>query len=208
MSDREGDLIAPTIPLFPLGALLFPHARISLQIFEPRYMDMVRRCLREDIGFGVVGISSGSEVASTGIAQPKIYNTGVLAHIVDWNGLEHGRIGIVAEGRERFRVTDTSSQSDYLMLGQVEIFDEDQDTPLPTEYAELAGLLKQLARHPSVVQTGASFDYTSSASVAYSLAQLLPIPIDEKYELLCCESISHLLARILLITDRLSGREV
>ncbi|MFK8019900.1 MAG: LON peptidase substrate-binding domain-containing protein [Pseudomonadales bacterium] len=199
--------MSDAIPLFPLGTLLFPRGRISLQIFEPRYMDMVKSCLRKGVGFGIVGLKSGSESVQAGVAIPKIYTTGVLAHIVDWHGLEHGRIGIVVEGSKRFSVQATSVQDDYLMLGDVEFLPEEQDDKLPTAHADLAGLLKQLAAHPSVAQTGVSFDYTSSACVAYCLAQLLPIPAEEKYELMCCDSVANVLARITLITDRLSGRE-
>ncbi|MEX2364989.1 MAG: LON peptidase substrate-binding domain-containing protein, partial [Pseudohongiellaceae bacterium] len=54
-----------TIPLFPLNSILFPRGRISLQIFESRYLDMIRKCMKEQSGFGIVLINSCSEVART-----------------------------------------------------------------------------------------------------------------------------------------------
>ena len=178
---------------------------MALQIFEPRYMDMVKRCLREESGFGVIGIQSGSEVASPGTLGPTLYSIGVLAHIVDWSGMEHGRIGITVEGSRRFTVVDSHIQEDFLQIGQVDYLKDEEDASLPTSYAELAGLLKQLARHPSVVQLGMSFDYSSARCVAYSLAQLLPIANEEKFRLLDSDDALQVLAKIRLITDQLSG---
>jgi len=197
--------MSETIPLFPLGAMLFPGGRLSLQIFEPRYMDMVKRCLKDNNGFGVVAIKSGSEVHSPGTMAPTMYSIGVLAHIVDWHGLEYGRIGITAEGSSRFTVLGSEPQEDQLLIGDIEYMEDSEDAPLPTSYAELAGLLKQLARHPSVEQLGMSFDYTSSNSVAYALAQLLPISNEEKFRLLACENVHQILASIRLITDQIAG---
>lgn len=198
--------MSETIPLFPLGSLLFPGGRLSLQVFEPRYMDMIKRCLRDSSGFGVVGIKSGSEVAKPGAAAPELYNVGVLANIVDWSGLEHGRIAIVAEGERRFRVLSTEVQADYLTLAEVEFVEEQPEELLPVAYAELAGLLKQLALHPTVKQLGMGFSYTSADSVANGLGQLLPIPNSDKYRLLSSNDALEALAKISLITDRLSGR--
>lgn len=197
--------MSETLPLFPLGAMLFPGGRLSLQIFEPRYMDMVKRCLRDSSGFGVVAIKSGSEVVSPGTVAPTMYSIGVLAHIVDWHGLEYGRIGITAEGSKRFAVVSSEPQEDQLLIGEVEYLTDSEDAALPESYAEHAGLLKQLARHPSVEQLGMSFDYTSANSVAYALAQLLPIANEEKFRLLDCDDALQVLARIRLITDQIAG---
>jgi Lon protease-like protein len=64
-----------TIPLFPLNSVLFPKGRISLQIFEARYIDMISNCLKEQSGFGIVLIETGSEVATTG-QKLDIHRTG------------------------------------------------------------------------------------------------------------------------------------
>ncbi len=51
----------PALPLFPLDTVLFPGGPLRLRIFEPRYLDMVRRCLREQSAFGVVLVLHGEE---------------------------------------------------------------------------------------------------------------------------------------------------
>ncbi len=194
-------------PLFPLGMLLFPGGRLSLQVFEPRYMDLIKRCLRNDETFGVVGIREGSEVAKPGDDLPDLFSIGVAAKIVDWNGLEHGRIGVIVEGGERFKVVQTERQSDFLVTAEVEWMPTPEDIALPTGYAELAALLKQLALHPTVSQLGMVFDYTSANNVAFALSQLLPISNAEKFRLLRSEDALEALAKIRLLTDKMSGRE-
>ena len=60
------------LPLFPLAGVLLPYGRVPLQIFEQRYLDLVRECMRNDTGFGVVWIRRGSEVAQRGRASPEL----------------------------------------------------------------------------------------------------------------------------------------
>ena len=69
-----------TIPLFPLSHGLFPDGRLDLQIFEVRYLDLVRRCHREGTPFGVAWIEQGREVTVPG-EQPQLFSHGTLAQI-------------------------------------------------------------------------------------------------------------------------------
>ena len=85
-----------TIALFPLNSVMFPKGRVSLQIFESRYVDMIRQCLRETSGFGVVLIATGSEVARSG-EKLDVHRVGTYCEIVDWNQLPNGLLGITAE---------------------------------------------------------------------------------------------------------------
>ena len=93
------------IPLFPLGTVLLPHGRLPLQIFERRYIDMVAKCMREQTGFGVVWLRQGSEVDEEGVSSAlQIGDYGTLAHIVDWDQLPNGLLGITIEGSQRFHI--------------------------------------------------------------------------------------------------------
>ena len=69
-----------SIPLFPLNTVLYPHGRLPLRIFEPRYLDMVSDCMKTDSGFGVCLIKQGAE---TGPAAT-CFNTGTYAEIIDF----------------------------------------------------------------------------------------------------------------------------
>jgi len=55
-----------TIPIFPLGTALYPDGILLLKIFEVRYLDMVKQCVREGSGFGVVTLNGGTEVRIPG----------------------------------------------------------------------------------------------------------------------------------------------
>ena len=67
-----------TIPLFPLRTVLFPGGLLPLKVFEQRYVEMTKRCMKEGVPFGVVMITSGEEVATQADA-PAFANFGTLA---------------------------------------------------------------------------------------------------------------------------------
>ena len=82
-----------TIPLFPLNLVLYPGAQLPLQIFEPRYTDLVGECLKNDSGFGVCCIKEGSEVGE----HASCHDVGTYAKIIDWSQLENGLLGITVQ---------------------------------------------------------------------------------------------------------------
>ena len=92
-----------SIALFPLNIVLFPDGPLPLRIFETRYVDMVRRCLREDHGFGVVLIREGNEVGPA-----ETYDVGTIAKITDFNQLPDGLLGLSCVGQQRFRISRKS----------------------------------------------------------------------------------------------------
>ena len=100
-----------TFPLFPLNTVLFPGCLLDLQVFEVRYLDMLKRCCKGDHGFGVVGIHYGREV---GEAAQGFASTGCEALIRDWQQQPNGLLGIRVEGGRRFDVLASSVQDDQL----------------------------------------------------------------------------------------------
>ena len=95
------------IPLFPLHTVLYPHGRMPLRIFEPRYVDMVSECMKTGRGFGVCLIRQGSE---TGPAAT-CFNTGTYAEIIDFSRQADGLLTITIEGKRRFKVLQTGVQN-------------------------------------------------------------------------------------------------
>ena len=169
-----------TIPLFPLQTVLFPGGPLRLRIFEPRYLDMVSRCMREDTGFGVALIVAGREAG--GPAQT--VGIGTLARIVDFEQLEGGLLGITARGERRFRIVHAHQESDGLNVCQVEWLEEEARTELPPQYAVLAELLQR-----AVEQIGPAYGevvpaYEDASWVGMRLAELLPLAAIERQELL------------------------
>ena len=174
------------IPLFPLRVVLFDGGRLPLQIFETRYLDMVSRCMRESIPFGVVLIrGTGSDARlDPDDDQPAIFEVGTEAHIVDFNQLPNGRLGIIVRGGRKFRVASTREQADHLLLGTVEFLPAEPESTVPSEHAPLVDILKELVKHPGVQKLGLEIDFADARSVGARLAELLPIEPEIKQSLL------------------------
>lgn len=174
------------IPLFPLRVVLFDGGRLPLQIFETRYLDMVSRCMRESIPFGVVLIrGAGSDArVDPDSDQPAIFDVGTEAHIVDFNQLPNGRLGIIVRGGRKFRVVSTREQTDHLLLGEVEYLPAEPESTVPSEHAPLVDILKELVKHPGVQKLGLEIDFADARSVGARLAELLPIEPEIKQSLL------------------------
>jgi uncharacterized protein len=169
-----------TIPLFPLSAVLFPGGPLRLRIFEPRYLDMVSRCMREETGFGVALIVQGREAG--GPAQT--VQIGTLARIVDFEQLDDGLLGITARGIRRFRIMHTHQESDGLNIAQVEWLGEEERSEVPPDNAVLAELLRRAIEQIGPAYGEVNLAYEDATWVGMRLAELLPLAAIERQELL------------------------
>ena len=177
-------------PLFPLNTVLFPDCKLPLQIFEQRYLRLVKECMRDDEGFVVVLISEGNEVGGA----PSIYSTGTWVKITDWKQLDNGLLGITITAQDRVRVDRPSAQDDGLLTAEVYPLSSRTDAPeLLDQYQDLIGTLKQLEEHPWTRQFDLTIDYASSDDVCNKLSYLLPIPGVDKQSLLETDNSSDLL---------------
>lgn len=176
-----------TISLFPLNSVLFPKGRISLQIFESRYVDMVRQCMKDGSGFGIVLIETGSEVARAG-QKLDIHRTGTYSHVIDWNQLPNGLLGITAEGRSTFRIMESWREANNLCRAVVEFRPQDsveaETVEVGEEFEEYVDLLRGLARHPAIEELKLDMSFGNLREVAWRLSELLPIGNREKQALL------------------------
>jgi uncharacterized protein len=164
------------IPLFPLKTVVFPGGPLALRIFEPRYLDMVARCLRGANRFGVVAIRQGSEVGAA-----ETFEVGTIAEIVDWHQETAGVLGISAVGRERFRLARSKRQPDGLYVGEVSLLPPEPREPLPESHAGLAALLQKLLMPLSSYRHTA---YDDAVWVGQRLAEVLPLALPVKQSLL------------------------
>ena len=167
------------LPLFPLSTVLFPGGPLPLRIFEPRYLDMVSRCLREQSGFAVVMVSEGDEAAAT----TSFAAMGTEARIVDFDRLDDGLLGISCIGRERIRVLDAWCEPDGLNRGRVIDIDADPVVPVPEGQAWLAEVVRRV-----LPEAGSVYRYVElrddAAWIGNRLAELLPLSLTEKQALL------------------------
>ena len=110
-AEKSSGIKMMEMPLFPLkNVVLFPGMVLPLHIFEPRYREMINRCIAERIPFGVLLIDEGQEVG--GDARPHL--VGTAARIVRVDRLEDGCMNITAVGTQRFRVQELSRSRSYL----------------------------------------------------------------------------------------------
>lgn len=194
------------IPLFPLHPVLFPGGRLPLQIFEPRYLDMVVRCMRDGARFGVVLIRRGADARlRRNETQPEIFDVGTEAEIVDFNQLSNGRLGIVIRGGRKFRVRTVREQPDHLLIGEVEILADEPMVPMAGEYQDLVDILRELIRHPMVQKLGLEIEFDDARSVGWRLAELLPIEPEIKQSLLKLQWPRERLQELSRLVDKLRG---
>lgn len=167
------------IPLFPLNAVLFPGGTLSLRIFEPRYLDLVRECTRNDSGFGVCLILTGREAGEP--ATPAA--VGTLARIEDFYSLPDGLLGIRARGSRRFRAATTRVRDNGLVHGLVRWWPDEPEVPLPPEYGLLAVILERLLEQVGGEHARAERGRFDDATwVGFRLAELLPVETAERQQ--------------------------
>jgi len=195
------------IALFPLSSVLLPSGRFPLQIFEQRYLDLVARCMRENRGFGVAWLRQGSEISGGSLETPNLGDYGTYAHIVDWDQLANGLLGITIEGQHRFDIESTWREPDGLIKAEVVVHDAPHLAPLPDDQVGLAEVLMGLLRHPQIKQLNLQTDASDAWRVCWQLTQLLPFDETIKYELLGIDSVDQLLAKMTKLLKEISGDE-
>lgn len=169
------------IPLFPLSAVLYPGGSLSLRIFEPRYIDLIRECSRDSSGFGVCLILEGREVGAAVLPAA----IGTLARITDFYTLPDGLLGISAEGGERFQVVQTRVRHNGQIRADVRFWPDEPIVSVPPEHGLLVTILERVLEQmgaPFATYDRARLD--DAAWVGFRLAEVLPLEASEKQHVL------------------------
>lgn len=168
------------LPLFPLGQPLFPGGGLALNIFEPRYLSMISRCIATGAPFGVVLIKAGFEVGTP--AKP--CGLGCSARIQQWGQPSPDRYQVQVRGETRFILNHYHAEPDGLLIGEVAWREPADPTPVPTRYAPLSMLLRQAHAHLGEASGLSAARFEDAAWVAYRLAERLPITPERRQALL------------------------
>jgi Lon protease-like protein len=169
------------LPLFPLSSVLFPGGSLGLRIFEPRYLDLIKRCGRSGEGFGVCLILEGHEAGAP--ATPAALGT--EAAIVDFAMTDDGLLGITIEGRRRFHVERTRVRADGLIIADVRWLPETAVEPVRAEHALLGVLLARILDKAGIEHDGVGKGRLAEAGfVGWRLAEWLPLSPSERQWLL------------------------
>ena len=172
------------LPLFPLHTVLYPGGRLPLKIFEQRYIQMAKACLRDDGSFGVCRIVHGDEVMSRGGAVPEFARVGTLARIDTWDMPEQGILHVTAVGGMRFEVRSHSVQPDGLVVATLATVADEPRVALDPRFQSLAKLLEVLAARATLHPFPAERSYDDASWVGYRLCEILPLPPAIKQNLL------------------------
>lgn len=102
--DPSFDQLPETVPIFPLpGALLLPRGQLPLNIFEPRYLNMIEDALAAD---RMIGMIQPDESAPAQGRDPAIFSIGCAGRVVSFEETDDGRFLITLKGVSRFRVAE------------------------------------------------------------------------------------------------------
>ena len=172
------------VPLFPLHTVLFPGGLLPLKVFEQRYVEMTKACMRDERPFGVCMITQGDEVAHNDGAIPEFAEVGTLARIANFDMPQLGILHLQAEGLARFRVHRHAVDESGLVIGHVTAIADEPRHALPELYAPLAGLLEVIATRLGPQNFPAAVDYGDASWVGYRLAELLPLSLSIKQRML------------------------
>ena len=173
-----------TLPLFPLRTVLFPGGLLPLKIFEQRYVEMTKGCLRDERPFGVCMITEGSEVAQPDGNAPKFASVGTLARITNFDMPQLGILHVQTLGLTRFEVRSHAVDATGLCIAEVTTIADEPAHALPDAYAPLARILGVIAGKLGPENFPTSTAYDDASWVGYRLAELLPLPLSIKQRML------------------------
>lgn len=187
------------LPLFILHTVLFPEGRLPLRVFEARYMDMTRDCLKRQRPFGVVLIRDGKEVGSPATHEA----VGCLASISDCDMQQLGVLQLMAHGGQRFRVLDTSVNKQGLVSAGVELLPPEEELAIPEDLGVCAKVLSMIIADHGEDIFSPPHRLDSAAWVGHRLSEVLPIPLMAKQKLL---EMDDSLARLTILRRFLEQR--
>ena len=182
------------ITLFPLQLVVFPHGAVPLHIFEPRYRELIRHCIDTESEFGIVLERDG------GVAK-----IGCSAQVVEiTQEYENGRMDIAVEGRRVFEILELYTDKPCLEAQAAFLADDPDPKTIgaPPEVMQAYDKCHELL----FGSTPDEIDRDEHPSLAYAIAEDLPIDLDDKQALLALRDENERLARLLPMIQQLVPR--
>ncbi len=169
-----------SLPIFPLGTVLFPGGSLPLKVFEARYVDMTRECMKSGMPFGVCLIKEGGEVGTPAVPHA----IGCLANITDWDMEQLGVLQIKTRGSQRFRILSSRVESNGLIRAATEPIAHDPTTGVRAAFASCMILLKAVLPKLPPELIPEPHDFNDAAWLSNRLSEVLPIPALAKQKLM------------------------
>jgi hypothetical protein len=200
-----------TLPLFPLGLVLYPGVMLPLHIFEDRYRRLVRDLLELPDGkrrFGVVAIKAGREVGTDGVTA--LHQVGCTAELRYAEAYEDGRFDIIATGMTRFRLLQVDDSEP--MQARVELLPNpvsEQAQPLALRVRRLFTAYRQALLDaqgvPDETDGPAPELPTDPTELAFLVAAAMILDLSDKQQLLAATTIDDMLRMELTLLKRESS---
>ena len=211
-------LTLTSLPLFPLGTVLYPGGLLPLRIFEVRYLDMIGKCHKAGAPFGIVCLTEGSEVrrpadapaykvapAGDGFAHEAFNTIGTLATISEFSSPQPGLMVVNCVGIQRFSISNREKLKHGLWVADVTRLPDDQNVKIPYDLENTANALGKLIK--SLQERGVSggqmpllapYKLDDCGWVANRWCELLPMPMELKQRLM---ELDNPLLRLELVSD-------
>jgi Lon protease-like protein len=207
-------LTLSSLPLFPLGAVLYPGGVLPLRIFEVRYLDMIGKCHKAGAPFGVVSLIEGSEVrrpadagapTGDGFAHETFSSVGTLATITEFSIPQPGLMAIRCTGAQRFEISRREKLKHGLWIADVTRLEDDQPVAIPPDLQAAADALGRLIKSLQVrdipqaqMPLQSPYRLDDCGWVSNRWCELLPIPLELKQRLM---QLDNPLMRLELVSD-------
>lgn len=188
------DLHLSDVPIFALHTVLFPGGVLPLRVFEQRYIEMTKACLRDETPFGACLIREGREVGDPAVPEA----VGCLARIAQWDMPQLGLFHLVAHGTARFRIVDTRVARNGLISASIGLLPADEEAEVDSACRDVLSLIMEKAgadRFPAPARLD------DAAWVAYRLAEILPIEMTARQQLLEMQDPAERFARLRGVLD-------
>lgn len=168
------------LPLFPLQTVVFPGGRLSLRIFEQRYLDMIKQAIAGSAPFGICAIREGQETGSPAVP----YEVGTLVRITDWDMPQTGILHIDTLAEERFVIRHTHTEPSGLLVGTVDDVSAEPAVAVPDELELAVEILRHIVEELGAGHFHAPFAFDNAAWVGYRLSEVLPLKLSVRQNLL------------------------
>ena len=211
-----------SLPLFPLGTVLYPDGLLPLRIFEVRYLDMIGKCHKNETPFGVVALTKGSEVrqinadagarstpeglpSGDAFADEAFNDVGTLATITALSRPQAGLIMVQCLGTQRIRITKREKLKHGLWVADVDLLAPDTPVDIPPDLQTTARGLGQIIHNLQTqgierdqLPFGSPYRLDDCGWVANRWCELLQLPLELKQRLMALE---NPLVRLELVRD-------
>lgn len=196
-----------SLPLFPLNVVVCPDGLMPLQIFEARYLDMVKNCLRNRSSFAIVAVLPEAENEKEN--HFPFEEVGTLVEIVDADVTTVGLMSIRCVGQHRIKVNSYTKQADGLLIGDVVDIANDVALPVPEDLEMTSRSLKRFVESlpglnvlPNKMPVVKPYKFDDASWVSNRWLELMDLPLIQKQRLMQLDSP---IVRLELIHDMLAG---